>query len=184
VVWRNVGVDESMDGRDPLGLQGMSDNVGVSVKTVHMEVEPQAGLNKDKETINMFGETEGQRSPYPMVTKKTRIFSVPTNTEEFSKSCFKLIGAAKNSTVAHRGGTIMSVSSSDMFVCKSTTKAFVEPRMLLNSIDKEALEDWESLSPTFEAWSDKFLMASAAAEGAPASNVAMEVQDDFSRIKP
>jgi hypothetical protein len=164
-----MGGDESLDGRDPLGLQGMSDYVGVSVETVHMEVKPRAGLSKDKDSINMFGEPEWQRSLYQMVTKETKTFSVPTNMQEFSKSCFKLIGTgavfctAKNCTVAHRGGAAMSVSSHDMVVWKTTTKAFVEARMLSNSIDEEALEDWESLSLSFEAsWSDRFLIASAA----------------------
>jgi hypothetical protein len=105
--------------------------------------------------------------------------------QEFSNSCFKLTGAgsvfctAKNCTVAHRGGAIMEVSGGDISICKSTTEAFVEPRMSSNSIDPEALEDWEALSLSFDAWSDKFLMASAADDGAPASNAAMEVQEDF-----
>jgi hypothetical protein len=96
-VQRNMEGDESMDGRNPLGLQGMSDNFGMSVETVHMEIEPGAGLNEDEEPINMFGGTEGLRSPYPTVTKKTSIFSVPTNMQEFLKSCFKLIVSGKHS---------------------------------------------------------------------------------------
>jgi hypothetical protein len=42
----------------------------------------------------------------------------------------------------------------------------VEPRMSSNSINEEALKDWESVvSLLFEAWFDKFPMASAANKG-------------------
>jgi hypothetical protein len=60
-VWCNVGCDESMDGRDPSGSQGMSHNVGVSVETVHMDIKPRAGLNEDEEPTDMFGGTEALR---------------------------------------------------------------------------------------------------------------------------
>jgi hypothetical protein len=48
-------------------------------------------------------------------------------------------------------------------------------------IDDIALQDWKDSSLSFEAWSDKFLMASAAANDGPASTAAMEVQEDFYR---
>ncbi len=62
VVWRNVGVDESMDGRDPLGLQGMSSRVGIHVETVVMDKEKRPGLSKGEEPLDMFGPTEGAKS--------------------------------------------------------------------------------------------------------------------------
>ena len=51
----------------------------------------------------------------------------------------------------------MNVTPGDVFVCKSTTEAFVEPKMALNTINEEALENWETFSLSFEAWPDKFL---------------------------
>jgi hypothetical protein len=71
---RNGGgtTDVSTGERDPSGLQGTPLNVGVSVETVHMEVETQEpGLFGTEEPIDMFGAQEDPRSPYPTVAKKT-----------------------------------------------------------------------------------------------------------------
>jgi hypothetical protein len=75
----------------------------------------------------------------------------------------------------------MPVERGDIFVAKSTSEAFVEPRMLSGDIDEQALQDWKDASLSFEDWSEKFLMASAAGDDEPASNAAMEVQENFYR---
>jgi hypothetical protein len=51
--------------------------------------------------------------------------------------------------------------------------------MLWGDFDEQALQDWKDASLSFEDWSGKFLMASAARDDEPASNAAMEVQENF-----
>jgi hypothetical protein len=51
------------------------------------------------------------------------------------------------------------------------------------NIDEQALQEWVDLSLSFEAWSEKFLMASTAGNNKPALSAAMEVQEDFYRNK-
>jgi hypothetical protein len=106
----------------------------------------------------MFGALEG---PRPLASKKSHLFLVPIDTQGFSKSCFNLIGAGAvlcvllNCTVAHHGRLVIYITPGDVFMCKSTMEVFiVEPRMSSNSINEEALKDWESLSFSFEAWSN------------------------------
>jgi hypothetical protein len=185
---RNLG-----EGRDTSGvtIQGMSveEQEGVNLETVtDMEIESLVtNLRPGEETVDMFGTTEeGSRTS---TTKKSRIYLVPTDTEAYDAACFKLVGAgavfctAVNCTVAHRGGAVMSVKVGDIFVAKSFSEAFVEPRMSSFNIDEQALQEWLDLSLSFEAWSEKFLMASAAGDDEPASSAAMEVQEDFYRNK-
>jgi hypothetical protein len=70
-----------------------------------------------------------------------------------------------------------------MFVAKSLSEAFVEPRMSSWNVDEQVLQDWMDAALSFEAWSEKFLMASAAGDDKPASSAAMEVQEDFYQNK-
>jgi hypothetical protein len=46
-------------------------------------------------------------------------------------------------------------------------------------MDEAVLSNWKSISLTFDDWSEKFVIAAAAGDEAPASSAAMEVQDNF-----
>jgi hypothetical protein len=181
---RNVGGDttRNLEERDSEGPQGMyvKRKEGENFKTVQdMENKSlPAALRPGEEMVDMFGTTkEGSRTS---TTKKSRIYLVP---EDFNEVCFKLVSAgavfcmAANCRVAHRGGAVkMTVNGRDIFVAKLSTE---EPQMALFTIDKQALQAWVNASLSFEAWSEKFLMASAAGDDKPASSATMEVQEDF-----
>jgi hypothetical protein len=181
------GTVGSLDGRDPSALQGMSaEDTSVNLETVtDMEYESVHASHKPGlEPVSMFRASDEQKSSG---SKKSRIYVVPLELKDFNQICFNLIGAGAvfctgtNCTVSHRGGSVMSVQPGDIFVSKSSSEAFVEPRMSSLDIDDLALQDWKDASLSFEAWSEKFLMASAAGNDGPASSAAMEVQEDFYR---
>jgi hypothetical protein len=139
-----------------------------------------AVLRPGEEMVDMFGTTkEGSRTS---TTKKSCIYLVPIDTADFIEVCFKLLGVravfctAANCRVAHRGGVVkMTVKGGDIFVAKSSTEASVELRMLSFNIDEQALQAWVDASLSFEGWSEKFLMASAAGFNEQASSAVMEV---------
>jgi hypothetical protein len=183
-----VGGSDTLSRRDPEEVQGMSRRtVGITVETVGMEEETFASLNEGEEQVDMFGPSDGARTSSS--SKKSRVYISPIDTEDFNEVCHKLIGSgtvfctARNCTVSHRGGAVMTVTPGDIFVAKSSTEAFVEPRMSSFNIDEQALQHWVDASLSFEAWSEKFLMAEAAGDEEPASVAAMEVQEHFYRNK-
>jgi hypothetical protein len=172
----NVGCSAAgLDGmRDTSGLQGMSRrNVGIDVETVIMEEEDTPRLEEGEEPVDMFRPREGTRSS---MSKKSRIYLAPIDSEAYKEVCFNLIGSgtafctATNCTVAHHdGGAIMTITPGDIFVAKSFTEAFVEPCMSSFNIDEEALQDWADASLSLESWLEKCLMAEAAGNEVPAS---------------
>ena len=188
---RNVGGEDAgmMEEGDPTQVQGESSLTRVNLETVEdMEYEPSQGSSKiGDERVDMFEPSDGSKISSNI--RKSRIYLAPTDTKLYNDVCFNLVGAGaafctvSNCTVSHRGGAIMDVKPGDIFVAKSFTEAFVEPRMSSSDIDKPVLEDWTDALLSFEAWSDKFLMASAAGDEVPASSAAMEVQEDFYRNK-
>jgi hypothetical protein len=146
---RNVGgnTTRNQEESDLEGPQGMyvEEQEGVNLESIQeMENESlPAGLRPGEDMVDMFGTTEeGSRTS---TTKKSRIYLVPIDTEDFNKICFKLVGAgavfctAVNCRVTHHGGAIKMtpVISGDIFVAKSSTEAFVEPRMLSFNINDQ-----------------------------------------------
>ena len=127
---RNVGGDVVMEGVDPLEVQGRSEGVGMFVETVPMDQDTEvAGLYSGDESFDMIEASQDQRRTSTSGSKKTQIFLVPKNQEDFARFCFNLIGAgsvfctSKDCTIAHRGGAFKSLSPGDVFVAKSTTEA-------------------------------------------------------------
>jgi hypothetical protein len=89
----NVGGSTTgIDGvRDPSGLQGMSRrNVGIDVETVIMEEEDTPSLEEGEEPVDMFGPCEDTR---PSMSKKSRIYLAPIDSEAYKEVCFNLIGS-------------------------------------------------------------------------------------------
>jgi hypothetical protein len=187
-VRRNVGGTDISDGRALSGeSQGMSTADSVNLETasdMEYETSPPVDMPTGVEPVDMFGQSDAQKTT---TTKKSRIYVVPTDIKEYKEVCFNLIGVGSvfctgtNCTVSHRGGAIMTVDRGDIFVAKSSSEAFVEPRMSSLNIDDQALQDWKDSSLSFEDWSEKFLMATAAGDDEPASKASMEVQENFYR---
>jgi hypothetical protein len=185
---RNMGGTDISDGRAlSEESQGMFTAESVNLETasdMEYETSPPVDMPAGVEPVNIFGQSD---VPKTTMTKKSCIYVVPTDIKEYNKVCFNLISVGAvfcigtNCTVSHRGGAIMTVERGDIFVAKSSSEAFVEPRMSSLNIDEQALQDWKDASLSFEDWSKKFLMATATGDGKPASKAAMEVQENLYR---
>jgi hypothetical protein len=122
--------------------------------------------------------------------KRDKIFVVPDWNNGFSTYCFQFIGqgasfcTAKNCTTSHHhASTKKEVVPGELYVCKSSSTAFVTPSISSVVIDNKVLIKWSSLSLLLQEWNEKFFIATNAADEAPASTAAMEVQETFFRTK-
>jgi hypothetical protein len=121
--------------------------------------------------------------------KHVKIFVVPGWDDGFSTYCFQFIGqgasfcTAKNCTTSHHHASKKEVVPGKLYVCKSSTTAFVTPSITSSVIDCEVLIQWRGLSLSLHEWNEKFFIATNASDEAPASTAAMEVQEAFFRTK-
>jgi hypothetical protein len=121
--------------------------------------------------------------------KRVKIFVVPSWDEGFSTYCFQFIGqgasfcTSQNCITAHHHASVKKVTPGELYVAKSVTTAFVTPSITTKVIDVDVLNEWKTLSLSLSEWNEKFFIATAASDKAPASTAAMEMNKDFFRNK-
>ena len=107
-----------------------------------------------------------QHSPGESVThldhdaRKYKLFFVPPDVRELQSHCFKLIGEGSTAcikqhcTQVHRSGKILMPLPGEAYVMKSRDRVFVCPKVNLNFVDSELVENWRSSKNPLNEWSD------------------------------
>ena len=121
--------------------------------------------------------------------KRFKIFVVPTWDGCFDPLSFQLIGqgayfcTAKSCNTAHHHALVKTVKPGEIYVAKLPTTAFVSPSILESVIDTEVCCEWKSLLLSLPEWNEKFIIARSASDNVPASAAAMEMQENYFRMK-
>jgi hypothetical protein len=121
--------------------------------------------------------------------KRFKIFVVPTWSSGFSTYCFQFIGqgasfcTARNCRTSHHHASVKTVMPGEIYVAKSSTRAFVTPTIMDAVIEDEVLTTWQALSLPLTEWNEKFLIATEALEDIPVSTAAMEIHEEYHRTK-
>jgi hypothetical protein len=86
--------------------------------------------------------------------KRFKIFVVPSWNSGFCAYCFQFIGqgafycTAHNCRTSHHHASVKTVMPGQIYVAKSSTRAFVTPTIMALVIEAEALTTWRALSLT------------------------------------
>jgi hypothetical protein len=66
-----------------------------------------------------------------------------------------------------------------IYVAKSSTRAFMTPTIMDSVIEPEVLTTWRAMSLSLTEWNEKFLIATEALDDIPALTAAMEVHEEY-----
>jgi hypothetical protein len=117
--------------------------------------------------------------------KRFNIFVASAQYEGFSSYCFQFIRQGKsyctacNYTTSHHHALVKIIKPGEIYVSKSSTTAFVTPSITKSVIDSDVLSVRRELLLTLLEWNEKFLIATAALDGAPVWMAAMEIHEEF-----
>jgi hypothetical protein len=124
-----------------------------------------------------------------LAAKKYKMFEVPRRDQGLEEFCFCLIGegttfcTARHCKTTHQGTTFGPLPGS-LFVAKTATTAFADPKSSLSFLTPGLVVEWNSSSFTLEEWSQLFMLVNNSTSKIPTLAATLEAQSDFaSRAK-
>jgi hypothetical protein len=125
------------------------------------------------------------RTSVGSTVKKFKLFRVPRVDEGFENMCLSLIGqgttfcTSRRCKTSHQGG-VLEVSPGDLYVAKTATSAFADPKSHFMFLTAELWLAWNSRSCSLEEWSRLFMLVNNAdEEEGPTSSARLEAQETF-----
>jgi hypothetical protein len=125
------------------------------------------------------------RSSTMSTGKKYKLVRLPTEDEKgYNELCLGLIGHGTTFCTARRcptthQGTVLSVSPGDLYVAKTATTAFADPKSHYLRLTPELWSDWDNLACSLEEWSRLFMLVNNDTDAAPATFAELEARAHF-----
>ena len=117
--------------------------------------------------------------------KKYKLVRIPTADEKgYNDLCLGLIGhgttfcTARSCSTTHQG-TVLSVTPGDLYVAKTATTAYADPKCHYLRLTPELWSDWDNLACSLEEWSRLFMLVNNATDNAPATLAELEARSNF-----
>jgi hypothetical protein len=117
-------------------------------------------------------------------SKKFKLFEVPRIGRGFEEICFSLIAqgatfcTAKDCKTSHKGDLFRPLHG-QLFVSKTPTTAFTDPKCSVMFLTPELLVDWNGCARTVDEWSRLFLLVNVTARDGPTSAANLEAKQEF-----
>jgi hypothetical protein len=117
-------------------------------------------------------------------TKKYKLFEVPRVGRGLEEICFSLIGqgttfcTARNCKTSHKGD-IFRPTPGHLFVSKTASTAFADPKCSVMFLTPDLLVDWNSAARTISEWSRLFMLVNTTSSEGPTSHANLEAKEDF-----
>jgi hypothetical protein len=104
--------------------------------------------------------------------KKFKMYEVPRPGKGFEETCFSLIGqgttfcTSQHCKTSHQGSKF-EPAPGDLFVAKTASTAFADPRTCVNFLTPDLLVDWNSNTFSLEKWVRLFMLVSDSETDSP-----------------
>jgi hypothetical protein len=114
-------------------------------------------LNKIPSSVSIRSSSRSSSS------KKYKLYEVPRPGKGYEDTCFSLIGqgttfcTARRCSTTHQGD-IFSPLPGALFVCKSTSRAFADPKSSVMKLTPDLLVSWSNDACSLEEWSRLFML--------------------------
>jgi hypothetical protein len=186
-----VGVDDSMSerGRDqdtgqtPGTWSGARQGTFGSVRgTIYGQ--PETVLSDTEDFSARVPHSVSIRSGRSSTAKKYKLVRLPQTEEGYSDICLGLIGhgttfcTARRCKTAHQG-TVLSVTPGELYVAKTATTAFADPKTHYMRLTPELWAEWNTLAFPLEEWSRLFMLVNKAPDDGPATAAEVEARANF-----
>jgi hypothetical protein len=159
--------------------QGTSDSV------LSPSVYGQAETVVSQDRSHRIPSSVSAKAPAEAPGKRFKLFRAPQDERGFGKMCRSLIGqgttfcTAKNCNTSHQGQEL-NAAPGELFVAKTPTSAFADPRAHFMDLTPELWLDWNNRSYTLEEWSRLFMLVNNRDdEEGPTSAAGLEAQATF-----
>jgi hypothetical protein len=116
--------------------------------------------------------------------KKHKLFQVPSAGRDFDSLCFSLVGqghafcTARRCSTSHHGGTF-SVLPGDLYVARTATSAFTDPKSSVSKLTLNLMVEWKVLTVSLSEWSKLFMLVNMPSEDGPTSAANLEARELF-----
>jgi hypothetical protein len=125
------------------------------------------------------------RSSTASTAKKYKLVRLPTTEEKgYDDLCLGLIGhgttfcTARRCTTTHQG-TVLAVNPGDLYVAKTATTAYADPKSNYMKLTPELWSDWDNLACSLDEWSRLFMLVNDTDDDVPATLAKLEARSNF-----
>jgi hypothetical protein len=140
-----------------------------------VRLSPEGEENKIPRSVSIHS------GPFP---KRYKLYQVPKPGKGFEDTCFSLIGqgttfcSSRKCKTSHQGD-IFSPLPDSLFVAKTPTTAFADPKSSVNFLTPDLLVSWNSNACPLEEWSRLFMLVNSTVSDGPTSAAILEAKEDF-----
>jgi hypothetical protein len=117
--------------------------------------------------------------------KKCKLIRIPQLDEGYSDLCLGLIGhgttfcTALRCKTAHQGTVLSVPTPGELYVAKSPTTAFVDPKCHYLNLTPELWSDWNNRAASLDEWRRLFMLVNDDTEDGPANAAEVEARENF-----
>jgi hypothetical protein len=145
--------------------------------------QPATTLSEGESSVR-FPKSVSVRSGRVSTAKKFKLVRLPQTEEAYEELCLGLIGhgytfcTARRCKTAHQG-TVLSVTPGELYIAKTATTAFAEPKSHIQRLTPELWSEWNNLSCTQEEWNRLFMLVNEKTEEGPVTAAEIEARATF-----